>query len=171
LSHHKLVGKPKTITLTRGMLRRVREVQSHVHVLGVVEPVEIPYIPNLETKILRAVEDKKDLKKLDLKPGKIRGTLDMSSWHGDEERECGTTHCRAGWAVFFGGKAGKKLSRRFGPGGAGALIYFISTGYIPSFSADEDENWVLEDIAEKAAMEQRRRKPFNFKKYLKEQDA
>jgi hypothetical protein len=171
LSHHKLVGKPKLITVTRKMLLKIPDISSHVHLDPRFQEIEIPYIPNLETKILRAVENKKALKKLDLKPSKIRGTLDMGSWHGDEKGECGTTHCRAGWAEFFGGKPGKQLAKRFGSGGAGALIYFVSTGYIPSFSPDEDEDWVLDDIAEKAETEQRRRKPFNFKKYLKEQDA
>ena len=32
------------------------------------------------------------------------GVLDMSEWHGVDNHWCGTTHCRAGWAVHIAGE-------------------------------------------------------------------
>lgn len=70
-----------------------------------------------------------------------RGTrLNMGIWHAD----CGTSHCRAGWAIQLAGKAGKRLEAKLGPSAAGALIYFNSTGVIPDFFADDAE--ALADI-------------------------
>jgi hypothetical protein len=61
------------------------------------------------------------------------GTLDMSTWH------CGTTHCRAGWAVVFGGEVGQKLENTLGSEMAGRLIYEASTGRpAPDFFASNE---------------------------------
>ena len=66
-----------------------------------------PVIPAIDAAILAAVE--------------AGGGLDMSGWH-----TCGTTHCRAGWAITLAGDAGAELERRLGPSVAGALIYTAS---------------------------------------------
>lgn len=78
-----------------------------------VKPDDVPTVRNVHRKILR-----------ELKKG---GTLNMDHWHGthvlDEVaiprhglkgqlKECGTTHCYAGWIVHFGGQKGYKLADR-----------------------------------------------------------
>jgi hypothetical protein len=50
--------------------------------------------------------------------------LDMSSWH--RGGYCGTTHCRAGWAVVLAGPGGRVLEGVYGTGTAAALIYQAS---------------------------------------------
>ena len=42
----------------------------------------------------------------------------MERWHS-----CGTTHCRAGWAVHLSGEAGYALEKFHGSALAGQLIY------------------------------------------------
>jgi hypothetical protein len=59
----------------------------------------------------------------------------MGSWHGD----CGTTHCRAGWAIHLAGDAGYALEKQMGAPAAGALIYHASAGYVPDFYATNDD--------------------------------
>ena len=68
------------------------------------------------------------------------GALAMDSWH------CGTSHCRAGWAITLAGPAGAALERRVGSWLAGALIYAASTGRkeVPDFFASDAD--ALEDI-------------------------
>ena len=86
--------------------------------------IEIPVVENLDKLIAEAAE---------------AGNLDMTSWH------CGTTHCRAGWAIVFGGEEGKKLEEVFGSEMAGRLIYEASTGRVaPDFFARNKE--AIEDI-------------------------
>lgn len=50
--------------------------------------------------------------------------LDMSTWH--RSGYCGTTHCRAGWAVVLAGEGGRVLEGVYGTGAAAALIYQAS---------------------------------------------
>lgn len=64
----------------------------------------IPVVKDLDAQILSKVV-------------KDPGVLDMALWH------CGTTHCRAGWAVTLAGKAGKCLEKLVGTADAAALIY------------------------------------------------
>jgi hypothetical protein len=90
-----------------------------------------PKLPRLDRAILIACKDGE--------------RLDMGSWH------CGTTHCRAGWAIALGGAAGKKLESVFGPALAGAAIYYASTGRVPNFYAQSRD--ALRDIRECAAKE------------------
>jgi len=113
---------------------------------------EIPVIPQLDVKVLAAIEAAPE-------------RFDMSSWHMfasdiDETTAapsglleagaaCGTTHCRAGWAIHLAGEAGYALEKRVGPHAAGTLIYLKSTGRVPSFSASGDD--ALEDIRACAA--------------------
>ena len=42
----------------------------------------------------------------------------MGRWHS-----CGTTHCRAGWAIHLAGEAGYALEKFHGSELAGQLIY------------------------------------------------
>ena len=79
------------------------------------------------------------------------GVLDMASWHGDGGA-CGTTHCRAGWAIHLAGEEGRALERRLGPSAAGALIYAKSVGYVPNFHTSNEV--AMADIL-KRAKEQR----------------
>jgi uncharacterized protein YjbI with pentapeptide repeats len=74
---------------------------------------DAPTVPDLDRKILEASED--------------GARLEMGSWH------CGTTHCRAGWAIALAGAEGAELEKTLGPSAAGALIYFRSTGRVPDF--------------------------------------
>ncbi len=88
---------------------------------------DAPLVPDLHRRVAEAV-------------GPEGAALDMAEWH----QPCGTTHCRAGWAVELAGPEGKALEDKLGPGKAGALIYARSTGMVPNFYADNDE--ALADI-------------------------
>ena len=76
----------------------------------------MPCVEHLDQQILAAL--------------KAGGTLEMAGWHG-----CGTTHCRAGWAITLAGDAGQLLEAQLGPNTAAALIYHVSAGYVPDFFA------------------------------------
>lgn len=95
--------------------------------------LEVPIIPNLDKLILEKA---------------MSGNLQMDHWH------CGTTHCRAGWAIVFGGEPGRKLEEIFGPNTAGQLIYEASTGRLaPNFMADNKE--ALNDLRRCAELQRR----------------
>jgi tetratricopeptide (TPR) repeat protein len=102
-----------------------------------IDDKDIPVIPNIDAEILKAIE--------------AGGKLDMGSWHGPQDHWCGTTHCRAGWAIHIAGKKGKELQDRVGPQMAGTLIYYASRPGQPSpwFFAGTDE--ALADIRRCAA--------------------
>ncbi|MGH7198695.1 MAG: hypothetical protein ACREH5_08170 [Candidatus Omnitrophota bacterium] len=51
---------------------------------------------------------------------KAGGCLDMSSVH--DGNICGTKHCQAGWLIFHGGEAGKKLQEKYDWALAATLI-------------------------------------------------
>jgi hypothetical protein len=78
-------------------------------------------IKNIDAAILAAIDA----------PG---NELRMSSWH-----TCGTTHCRAGWAIHLAGDAGYKLEKVVGSAAAGALIYAASRPDkpVPDFIASD----------------------------------
>jgi hypothetical protein len=100
-----------------GTVARVLSIASDGTVarLAALRDLEVPVVENLDQKILAAAE---------------AGNLDMSDWHHD----CGTTHCRSGWAIVYGGEAGAKLEDALGSAMAGKLIYEASTGRIaPDF--------------------------------------
>jgi len=99
---------------------------------------EVPVVDNLDSQILELVTAG-------------AGVLEMSAWHG-EGGVCGTTHCRAGWAVHLAGKAGIDLERKLDAHRAGRMIYLASTGRVPWFFASNER--ALEDIALCAAEEQ-----------------
>ena len=90
----------------------------------------VPIIPNLDKRMLAAVEE---------------GTLSMTLWH------CGSTHCRAGWALIFAQWRGKQLETYFGTETAARLIYEASTGRIaPNFYATQED--AVADIRRCAAL-------------------
>ena len=97
---------------------------------------DVPVIEQLDAKILAAIEGDKAI-----------GTLDMGTWHADGP--CGTTHCRAGWAIVLAGQAGKELERRLDSQRAGTAIYRASTGRVPHFFASDAD--ALADIRRCAA--------------------
>jgi hypothetical protein len=87
--------------------------------IGVLKSLEVPIVENLDQKVLEATE---------------AGNLEMGLWHS-----CETTHCRAGWAITYGGEAGRKLEEEVGPEMAGRLIYEASTGRpAPDFYASNE---------------------------------
>jgi uncharacterized protein YjbI with pentapeptide repeats len=53
----------------------------------------VPVLPDIDKAVLAAVSQPDC-------------TLDMDGWHGDndDKNPCGTTHCRAGWAIHLAGK-------------------------------------------------------------------
>ena len=84
-------------------------------------------VKNLDAKILEAITTG-------------GGKLNMATWHS-----CGSTHCRAGWAIHLAGKEGYALEKKNGdPQHAGAAIYRASTGRVPHFFASDED--ALEDI-------------------------
>ena len=116
-------------------------------VLSEILEKEVPLIPNIDAAILAAIEK-----------NKAAGTngLEMRSWHGDEEKAneaewCGTTHCRAGYAICMAGKAGFDLEKKYGPSTAGMLLYMKSTpdAPIPNFYTDNET--AMADIKARAA--------------------
>ena len=92
-------------------------------------------VPDLDKHLLAAIEAGE-------------GKLEMSQWHSDE---CGTTHCRAGWAVVLAGAAGKTAESLVGTCAAGALIYEASYPgqRVPNFY-HMDSAYVLADIRQRA---------------------
>ncbi len=73
----------------------------------------------------------------------------MGRWH-----TCGTTHCRAGWAVHLAGEAGYALERFHGSLLAGQLIYRESGHAInPGRFCDSDDDALadMKRLAEKDA--------------------
>jgi uncharacterized protein YjbI with pentapeptide repeats len=94
---------------------------------------DVPVVEALDAKILQLVEAG-------------QGKLEMDAWH-----KCGTTHCRAGWAVHLAGEAGYALEKKLGgTREAGARIYRASVGYAPHFFEPSNER-ALEDIRRCAA--------------------
>ena len=102
-----------------------------------IDDAEIPTVDKIDMKILAAIE--------------CGGLLDMSAWHGPDNNICGTTHCRAGWAVHLAGDAGIALQAKVGPQSAGAMIYRKSRPSQPApwFFASNDD--ALADIRKCAA--------------------
>jgi hypothetical protein len=131
-----LTGRASTVDRVLGIasastVARVLGIASDDTVARItfVKALQVPVVPDLDKRVAEAAE---------------AGNLDMSTWH------CGTTHCRAGWAVVFGGEAGAKLEKELGSEMAGRLIYEASTGRpAPDFFAGQDS--ALEDIRRCAA--------------------
>jgi hypothetical protein len=98
-----------------------------------VNGAEIPVLQDIDAKILAAV-------------GPNAEHLDMKRWH------CGTSHCRAGWAITLCGKAGKKLEMATSSEMAGALIYAASRPGIPIPDFRASESAALADMQRCAAL-------------------
>jgi hypothetical protein len=99
---------------------------------------KVPVIENIHQKVYEAASKE--------------GALDMSSWHS-----CETTHCRAGWAVFLAGEAGKKLENQTSTLFAAMQIYKASSEirvYPPSFFVAN--KLAMEDMRACAQMENER---------------
>jgi hypothetical protein len=96
-----------------------------------IKALTVPVVADLDKRMLEAAE---------------AGNLRMDRWH------CGTTHCRAGWAVIFGGDEGAKLEEALGSETAGRLIYEASTGRMaPDFFASNEA--AIADIRRCAGVE------------------
>jgi uncharacterized protein YjbI with pentapeptide repeats len=100
---------------------------------------EIPVVPNIDAAILSEIE--------------AGGILDMYTWHGSPGYWCGTTHCRAGWAIHLAGAKGKELEDKYGAQIAGMLIYIASRPGPAPWFFDTTEN-ALADIRKCAAEQQ-----------------
>ncbi len=77
----------------------------------------------------------------------------MGQWH----HPCGTTHCRAGWAVALAGDAGKTLEWSHGTSAAATLIYLASDPKlqkVPDFYCDNET--ALADMKRLAELESAR---------------
>lgn len=137
---------------------------------GVQGIPEIPVLEDIDVQILDVIRA----------PG---NELDMDTWHGnflllsslgyldaiedaptDDERvvarhkaiSCGTTHCRAGWAICLAGLAGAALEDKLGGDAAGALLYNAAGSHPTPDWYDYDEA-ALEDIEERAAQQRANR--------------
>ncbi|MGB8630416.1 MAG: pentapeptide repeat-containing protein [Xanthobacteraceae bacterium] len=110
---------------------------------GEIKDEEIPAIANIDATILAEIEK--------------GGTLKMSGWHGPDGW-CGTTHCRAGWAVHCASTAGRELEKKVGTQRAAGMIYRKSRPgqSTPWFFAPDDQ--ALADIR-RCAKEQMRDAP------------
>jgi uncharacterized protein YjbI with pentapeptide repeats len=106
-----------------------------------IDPADIPVIPNIDAAILAEIER--------------GGVLDMGAWHGPHDHWCGTTHCRAGWAIHIAGEKGKALEDRVGAQFAGTLIYQASRPGVPTPWFFDSNEGALADLR-KCAAEQNR---------------
>jgi hypothetical protein len=100
----------------------------------------VPIIPKIDAVILSEIEK--------------GGNLDMGTWHGPEGW-CGTTHCRAGWAVHCAGKPGRALEKKIGTHRAGAMIYRASRSGQPAPWFFGPTDIALADIRKCAAEQER----------------
>ena len=105
---------------------------------GATLPDFVPMVEGIDAKVASAVGDGMQ--------------LEMGNWHG--QNACGTTHCRAGWAVVIAGKAGEALEERLGTELAGTLIYAKSRPGkpVPDFYCDNEKALasIRADAAEEA---------------------
>ena len=109
-----------------------RTVLTRADLRGAKLPDGVPVVPAIDAAILTAI-------------GANASGLKMDNWH------CGTTHCRAGWAVVLTGDVGVALERKIGTAAAGALIYAASRPdkQVPNFYASNAD--ALADLRECAA--------------------
>ena len=92
-------------------------------------PADVPVVPDLHEQMAEAV-------------GTEGVHLNMGIWHHD----CGTRHCRAGWAVVLAGEAGRTLERQHGTPTAAAMIYLASDPGSPLPDWYDDDEAALTDI-------------------------
>jgi hypothetical protein len=101
-------------------------------------PPIVPVVKNIHQKILDAVSYENELD--------TAGKLDMSAVH-----TCGTTHCRAGWAIHLAGDAGYKLEEHFGWHIAAIKIFNASSVIPVGLSKFYGSNLVAYENIEQAA--------------------
>lgn len=100
-----------------------------------MEPITIPKIENIHTKVLEAVSQP--------------DAFDMGIWH-----KCETTHCRAGWVVTLAGEEGKRLEKFHNTCLAAALIYRESSPHkVSAARFFEDNKTAMADIKRMAELE------------------
>lgn len=136
------------------------------------EGYQIPIIPDLHTRMLALITARPE-------------QFDMSQWHDDrfdnctgeiigqswyskvrlvltnqlnlDANTCGTTHCRAGWAVAIGGNDAVRLERAFDTGDAATLIAMVSNPNLmeaPDYFTSTE--FALEQIERAAELEANR---------------
>jgi hypothetical protein len=84
------------------------------------------------------------------KPGHV---LDMGAWHAGHSGPCGTTHCRAGWAIVLHPQ-GVQLEKRFGSAMAAAILYHHCSVLKERPDWDADETTSLRDIQRAAELQE-----------------
>jgi len=103
--------------------------------------MKIPILSNIHQQILEAIT-----------PPEQR--LNMNAWH-----TCGTTHCRAGWAVHLAGKEGYELEKIGGTCFAAMMIFKYSSPIkVSPVRFFEDNETAYRDIKKCATAEKRRNK-------------
>lgn len=98
---------------------------------GDFTPPAIPVIADIDRRIYEAAS--------------APNALDMRDWH-----TCGTTHCRAGWAVHLAGDAGYALERFHNTALAAQLIYRASGSPISPVRFYDSDAEALEDMKRRA---------------------
>jgi hypothetical protein len=97
----------------------------------------VPVIPHIDAAIVAAIQS--------------GGRLHMRSWHGRSNNWCGTTHCRAGWAIALAGDPGRELELAVGPSIAGAMIYLASRpGQLAPNFFMLNNHWAMRDLRDAA---------------------
>lgn len=100
---------------------------------GWAGPPSIPIIENIDAAIYAAASQP--------------DALNMSDWH-----VCGTTHCRAGWAVHLAGEAGYALELFYDTALAAQLIYRASGSPISPCRFYDTDKDALADMAKRAGV-------------------
>lgn len=101
-------------------------------------PFDVPIVKELDAKILAAITDENgELRTAKDEDGEAVCVFNMGGWH----ENCGTTHCRAGWAITLAGPEGMMMEKILGSAAAGTLIYAASRPGkpIPDFYASNDD--------------------------------
>ena len=100
---------------------------AQVYILDALLGDRVPEFENLDAEILASIE----------KNG--QASFNMAQWRVlDPRSHCGTTMCRAGWAVELGDAKGRRLRAAATYKFAGAIIYLRNTGRIPNFFENDE---------------------------------
>ena len=102
---------------------------------ALLQHIPVPIVPLIDVQIADAIA--------------AGAGLDMEFWH-----YCGTSHCRAGWAIILAGAAGAELEQAVGPEVAGFAIYQASRPGVPAPDFFASRKAALSDIL-RCAVEQR----------------
>lgn len=140
-----LSGADLSRAVLRGAVLRWADLSGADLSDAVLRDANIPAIPHIDAAILASIESNK---------ATGANGLEMGGWHGapcDETNWCGTTHCRAGYAICLAGAAGFALEREVGPAAAGALIYAKSRPDQPIPNFYDSNEVALADLERCAA--------------------